>query len=412
MTGCSTAHGITRVGTSGQEVIAEALSVSDDQNEGYSYFSSRDGGKSWSPSASATEVQWSEGPVDTPEGTYQIEGPGILLTKSDGQTETVYSVAHWNSSSNRWYQAEQTQHLKDRALATQPTAITYDRDSGNLIAGMGIQGVAVGASDGQWVPVTVGEYSPISYSRELKLRELLRQNAFWITVFLFPVTMIALAFFFRDLLHRSVAKIAAESRNQRAVGIKVFIPFMAFVGILVLVSCAVVFAISGLWMALLMFALPAPIAAIFFRIASQSTVQSLGCLVMFFSMPCTVLAILISASFLAGFGRADIDASAPDGIETAFAFISLIAAISGSTIAWRRQWRIRWWVIVAGYTAMVAFVAFLFLGWVLSEVSVLWPRLASLVLCLATALVVYRAFRVEHFSCMQDMQEEVPASPS
>lgn len=174
-------------------MFAASLSVSDSGRapdpETYRYFASRDGGLSWDGGLNGlywgertgrehttpTEVQWSEVSIDTPMGTYRIEGPNITLTKSGGHPEIVYSVVHWNTSSNRWYQAERTRHLKDRVLATKPTAIAYDPNSGNLIAGLGIQGVAVGAPDGQWTPVAVGKYSPVSYSRELKVKELLRQ---------------------------------------------------------------------------------------------------------------------------------------------------------------------------------------------------------------------------------------------
>lgn len=420
VTGCYTVHGITRVGTSDQEVIAEALSTSDDQYEGnpypeeYSYFASRNGGQSWRSRLAPAEVQWSEGPVDTPRGTYRIEGPNIVLTESNGQSGIVYSTSHWNTSSNRWYQAEQTRALQARVLATRPTAITYDPISGNLIAGMGIQGVVVGVPNGQWVPVAVDQYSPISFTRELKLKELLNQHAFWITVFVFPISMIALSFFFKDLLRKSEADFTIEAPNQRTVGIGVVIPFMVFVGIFIFVCCAFIYTISGLGAALGAFVLSTATAAIFFRTASRSTAQDRGCLIMFFSMPCTAFAILITASFLAGLGRADLGGTGVlagnNGIlQIAFAFVSVIAAISGSTIAWRRQWRTRWWVIIVSYAAMASFVAFPFLGWVQSEVSVLWPRLASFVLCLAIAFVVYLSLRVEPLSVMAN-EELTPQS--
>ena len=400
MVACSTTHGITRVGNSDQEVVVEALSVSDGQRQGtrgeYAYFASRDGGLSWRPRLGTAEVQWSEGPVDTPVGTYRIEGPDIVFTRPDGQSETVYSTAHWNTSSNRWYQAERTRRLNDRVLATRPTSITYDPNSGNLIAGLGIQGVIVGVPNGQWMPVAVEQYSPIYFSRELKLKELLKQSAFWITVFVFPVSMISLAFFFRDLLRKSEANIPLEAPNQPTVGIGVLIPFILFLGITIFVLSVSIYVTLGLAAALVVFVLPTVIATNFlFRMAFRPRDQKRGCLVMFFSVPCTALAILITASFLVDFGRADAGTGPLSVIlHVPFAFVSVIAAISGSTIAWRGQWKIRWQVILASYATMGAFVAILFLGWVQSDVSVLWPQLASFILCLAAVIVIYRSFRI------------------
>ena len=47
LTACPTAHGITRVGTTEQEVAAGALSISQGSHEGYSFFASTDGGLTW-----------------------------------------------------------------------------------------------------------------------------------------------------------------------------------------------------------------------------------------------------------------------------------------------------------------------------------------------------------------------------
>ena len=408
MTGCATVHGITGVGTSDQEVFVAALSVSDggygghvENPEGYDYFVSRDGGWSWEQSVAPTEVRWSEDSVDTPMGTYQIEGPNITLTKPSGQPAIVYSVAHWNTSSNRWYQAERTRHLKDRVIATEPTAIAYDSNNGNLIAGLGIQGAAVGTPDGQWAPVAIGEYSPVSYSRELKVKELLRQHAFWITVFVFPAAMVALTFFIRDIRHKPVPSVDA-GKDQRIVGIWVFVPVMALVGAFISYFGWFIWVLAGLWGTLAALVIPIAAAIAFFRFASQSTAQDRGCLIMVFTLPGMVVVAFISVSFLVALGRPDVDTSTLGGLDLMFAFISATMALSGITVGWRRQWRSRWWITIAAYTAMATFVAFPFLGWVQSDIPVLWPRLASFVLCFATAVVIYRTFRVEPLSLSQE----------
>ena len=212
LTACSTAHGITRVGTTKQEVVAGALSISS-QHEGsggeYSYFVSENGGESWRPSPELMEVQWNEGPVETPRGIFSIQGPNIVLTTPDGVADAVFSAASWRTSSNQWLQEIKTNGLEyrleppadRRVLSKGPVAIAYDPSSGNVIAAVGIMGVVVGTPDGQWSSVAVGEYTPVEFSSSAKLKALLSQNIFWATVVTFPFLMIALAFFFKDLSH-------------------------------------------------------------------------------------------------------------------------------------------------------------------------------------------------------------------
>ena len=57
-----------------------------------------------------------------------------------------------------------------RAITKAPYSITYDPESGNVVAAMGLLGVVVGSPDGRWTPVAVGDYSPVEFSLRAKLR--------------------------------------------------------------------------------------------------------------------------------------------------------------------------------------------------------------------------------------------------
>ena len=150
------------------------------------------------------------------------------------------------------------------------------------------------------------------------------------------------------------ATVVLEAPNQPTVGIGVLIPFILFLGITIFVLSVSIYVTLGLAAALVVFVLPTVIATnFFFRMAFRPRDQKRGCLVMFFSVPCTALAILITASFLVDFGRADAGTGPLSVIlHVPFAFVSVIAAISGSTIAWRGKWKIRWQVILASYATM------------------------------------------------------------
>ena len=161
-----------------------------------------------------------------------------------------------------------------------------------------------------------------------------------LVVFVLP-TVIATNFFFR---------MAFRPRDQKRGCLVMFfsVPCTAL-AILITASFLVDFGrADGLEAALVVFVLPTVIATnFFFRMAFRPRDQKRGCLVMFFSVPCTALAILITASFLVDFGRADAGTGPLSVIlHVPFAFVSVIAAISGSTIAWRGQWKIRWQVIL------------------------------------------------------------------
>ena len=213
---CSTALGITRVGITEREVMAGA-SFDGGSNEDFDYFVSVDGGETWRPTdaltdVQLTDVQWSEGPVDTPRGTFSIEGPDIVLTPPNGVADTVFSASDWRTSSNRWFQKSQTHDLRGRLLSKGPVAIAYDPASDNVIAAAGIMGAVVGTPDGQWTAVAVGNYSPLVFSRSAKLKTLLSQHVFWATVITFPLLMIALAFCFKDLAHKGFQTSKYEGR--------------------------------------------------------------------------------------------------------------------------------------------------------------------------------------------------------
>ncbi len=131
--------------------------------------------------------------MDTPKGNYRIDRSNVVLQLPSVPSEIVYSAEHLRTSSNRWFQAKETRHLGHRKLALGPSAIAYDHHSGNVIVAMGILGVAVGAPDGRWTPAAVDTYSPIAISNSRKVSALLSSSHFWVAVFTFPWSMIAIA---------------------------------------------------------------------------------------------------------------------------------------------------------------------------------------------------------------------------
>ena len=374
LTACSTAHGITRVGTTEQEAVAGALSISS-QHEGsggeYSYFVSENGGETWRPSDAPMEVQWSEGTVNTPRGTFRIQGPDIMLTTTGRGAETVFSAASWRTSSNQWFQEIKTNGLEyrleppadGRALSKGPVAIAYDPSSGNVIAAAGIMGVVIGTPDGQWRSVAVGDYTPVEFSSSAKLKALLSQNIFWATVVTFPFLMIALAFFFKDLFHEgfisrknsehgehrdTTVKLSHGFQSQRESSMRYHVrrsrsyhlPTAAY-GDLRLDAMS---AISVLFLFMSLFSL-----AFMWVLGSGINNER------WIWLP---VAILVGASVLA------------------------------SITAWKGQWKVHWGGLAGSYLAMVVFVAVPFLIWAGTGLPLAFLKTLAIVLCLATAVLI------------------------
>ena len=61
-------------------------------------------------------------------------------------------------------------HWKEEGdVTTAPWELVYHKPSGNLIVALGLQGVLVGTSEGQWSRVAVGPYQPTDFSIAAKL---------------------------------------------------------------------------------------------------------------------------------------------------------------------------------------------------------------------------------------------------
>ena len=205
----SSYHGVVAVGPpSDKELIAITL----ERHEVSRYkteHSSQDGGLSWTvrDKPLAIPAEWPQRDhwhfhsyvrkaVDTPRGSYRIDGADIQLHTPDGEYQTVYSATHLESPSNQWlqYQKLQGDTGPDINPSSGPRSITYDPSSGNVIVAMGVLGVVVGTPDGSWTTVEVGGFRPINFSGLTRVGALLSSLDLWVAVFAFSFSMIAIAF--------------------------------------------------------------------------------------------------------------------------------------------------------------------------------------------------------------------------
>ena len=189
--------GVVAVGPSDDGLIAKL----DERGVLYFPYSSQDNGLTWTPRDTSEDTrEWpraviqEQDTVNTPRGVYEATPSGIVL-QTDAGRSTVYSTAHLESSVNLWVQAQKTKHLEYRSPTIRPRSIAYDPHSGNVIAAMGIMGVAVGKPDGSWTPAVVGPYAPVDFSTLTKIGALLSEPNYWASALALPLSLIAAALF-------------------------------------------------------------------------------------------------------------------------------------------------------------------------------------------------------------------------
>lgn len=192
----------------------------------YAFFKSVDGGLTWAPfNRSGDEesgVRWGGRSVDTPRGTYSIEGSEVTLSAGEGGVESVYSVDFLNREPNLWAQAYTTRELREQLaglygnpanhIVTQPRNIIYDYRTGNVIVTMLLQGVVVGDEEGVWRRVAVGHFSPTDFSFAGKAGLLFGAPTFWFTVMAVSLAFITVVISFSGYGPSEVSAIAKKIR--------------------------------------------------------------------------------------------------------------------------------------------------------------------------------------------------------
>ncbi len=131
--------------------------------------------------------------VETPRGTYEIDRGDVVRITPAGDEQVVYSTYYLRAGGNKWIQWLDTERFGYRVVVTQPQSIAYDDRTGNIIAGLGLQGVAVGTPDEEWTRVAVGDYRPTDFSFEAKFPILMETPGFWAASIALALSLISVA---------------------------------------------------------------------------------------------------------------------------------------------------------------------------------------------------------------------------
>ena len=366
-----TAVGVKDVGVTADRTVAAATRL-----EGN--FQSEDGGLSWtSASIDGNEIRWGGESVETPRGTYVIQGPDIVLFGADGGSELAYSTAYMQEEGNVWVQEHATTRLDEREATTAPRRIVYDERSGNLIVAMGIQGVVIGAPDGVWTRHAVGRYSPVDFSFSGKTDLLLSNGGFWAAALALSLSITGMALV--------VSRYRREDLPLPAVVVLATMILLIVLPI-VLVATGLEYSLV-LIMAVLLWSWPFMILALIGGAIALGFVLKEGGAGKSLGLAMSVLSMLASGVLLLAFGGSDADGFSDYGIGLvllaipAFVLGVAVLAISGREL---RHWR----VAVPTFLGMNVLVVLAFMLWLHMGIALALAQVSAIVLAALAALLL------------------------
>ncbi len=342
--------------------------------------------------------------VETPRGTFAIEGTDIVH-----EGNVVYSTAFLSEQANLWLQERDTRHLGDRHLTTRPHGISFDAATGNVIVGMGIQGVVIGTPDGKWTPEewpAQEEWSrrPTDFSRPGRARALTESLGFWTLALAMAASAVVVGLLIADARMSRLWALPAGIVATVPVAVLWVLPVAVGVGWIWLAELTSVDALIVLGVVWLAFVSPVWFIAFPFLLLGMTGGHDRTRELLRYAL--AILSLLLTGAALAGFGVVSWTPH-PDGpfvssggilnldptpVVAAVALLLAAGVIVGASRQPSRYWR------PAGLAAIVAFalVWLAWMWWVQLGSGLLFTQAASalLVALVAVTLGLYVRWRV------------------
>ena len=294
--------------------------------------------------------------ADTPRGRFEIRDAGVSRIGPEGETTLVFATSYLTGSAHRWVQREATDRLGHRSLTTHPCGLVYDNQHDTVVVAMGLQGVAVGSSNGSWRPVAVGPYIATDFGLAPKVALL------WTTTLPIALAFVALAVALRRL--PASAGQASPAEATWATIVLILMPVAAMVTFLRLIEA---------W-----FELPSQNSTSFLiilrflmAVLTAVPVIILGCLLWqrrrrpFSGVQAVVLAVcsaLLTGLLLALFGSVPTDIIVDgDGLYPVIFRLAAIYGCLSLVVSWPT---LRWWLpILVAYLGIAAAAVFTLRVW-------------------------------------------------
>ena len=364
-------------------------------------YESDDGGITWVevPRDQPLDVEWGRQEATTPRGTYAIRGYDIVLLRPGEQSTVAYSASYLQEEANRWAQKYSTQSLRDNIsrlyddpeefIGRPPLNLVYDTRTASLIAGVALDGVIVGDSEGQWVRVGVGRFVPTDFSFQGKAR-LMLSSSFWYATLAVSLSLMAMAFIFSSFRLANSTSIASDqnvpasprTRKMRwtsglslLTGVAVLILlFMPDTRIL-LYDSVLYNLVSYLTLSLLV-SLPCLLGVFALSWPRQNCIRA--AIAVFFG----VIGVVLSLAGSPPYGG-DLGVFSGGSIRSGIVITGLLFALLGAVVYFPRKSELPAYAI--GLLAMVALVPLPFLLWLAGRVTLAVASMGALALLVLAA---------------------------
>ncbi len=361
--------GITGVGVSEDGILHASARYYDQYPLNYSTHLSKDGGLTWTNSFTYQRgsVTWGGQTVETPRGRYTIQGTDIALLGGG----TVYSTAYLRKAGNVWTQEQSTTHLGDREVATELRAIVYDERSGNVVVALGLQGVLVGTSDGQWMPYAVGPYTPTDFSFLHKTRLLLTNPSFWAVALVLSLSITGAGLILSQYQPKdyslSIASVVLGLGMILGLGLPYLLGFIFLSG----TYSFIVAIVAGAFLLLA----PIVTGVVIGARRKPSRFQKR------FSLGIVIISFLASGYVLVAFPGSSSTGSIIDltGLYTLFAYVVIAQfGITSIAVSWRL---LRYWpVVLLSLSGMIFLIVLAFMLWLHLGIPLVLAKLSALAL--------------------------------
>ena len=370
----ATSYPVPGIGVGGVGVAEDGSIVADTDRakESSFHYRSADGGLTWAQDQQSANIKWGILDMETPRGTFMIQGSDLLVRTIDEEPSVAYSAAYLQNEVNIWVQEHATTRLGLRKIGTRPYGITYDERSGNVIIAMGLQGIVVGSPDGQWRRIAVGRFSPTDFSPPSKSLAMLSATVLWVTTITISVSMTAISI------------VLAQYRRENAgLGVAVSLAtFVLFAGIPYLLSAL---RLDEVFLSVIPVLMGMPlILAIYLPFAPKGNRMTRH-----LALAMGTICAIASGAFLVSF-----DASGDFGSNiaiVAFATLVVLFAITAMSVCWRQLRPRR--AVLAGLAGMNGLTVLVFLMWVQLDFGLTFAKIAAFTLVALVALGLTRYIR-------------------
>ena len=351
-------YGVKRIGVSGDgAIVVEAE---------YGPFKSVDGGMTWNTSEGLSgPVHWGGGSADTPWGRFVIDGPRVV---SVGDDRVVYSTEYLARDGNLWVQKVSTERLNStREISLTLRGIAFDDQSGNLVLALGIQGVVVGAADGEWRAIAVGPFEPTEFSLTGKTLLLLTDLKFWTATLALALSMTGVG-------------LIASRYPWRVLRWSVPTALLSTIMAIVLLVNIVTGPRNSIGDTFgLLIALCVPFGPIVVAIAVDSTPRY-GNIRALASINVAVFPLLASVVLLFAFGYSDDERGGiSDLLIFAVSILAYFLVVVSLLVSWDRLRR--WPLVIASVAGMTVLVTLVFMLWLHLSVDEIVTKSATVALC-------------------------------